>query len=59
MKSLTELRRASQSAAESEGPGRVQELFEICSELVLQIEALQRQIDEMRRHQNIARRSGG
>jgi hypothetical protein len=59
MKSLTELRRTSLERAANHEPGEVQELYEICSELVQQIEALQRQIDEMRRHQNIARRSGG
>jgi hypothetical protein len=59
MKSLTEMRRATQANAEAQEQGPIRDLYETCNDLVLQIEALQRQIDEMRRHQNIARRSGG
>ena len=58
MKSIHELRKTSEAAAAEES-GRIKELFELCSELAQQVDGLQRQLDDMRRHQTIARRSGG
>ncbi|MFI5385458.1 MAG: hypothetical protein ACHQ50_04980 [Fimbriimonadales bacterium] len=56
MKSLNALRNSALETAKVEA-GPVNEMALICADLVLHIESLQRQIDEMKRH-DTRRRAG-
>ena len=57
MKSLIALRNTALETAKVQEAGPTADLAMICADLVLHIESLQRQIDEMKRH-DTRRRAG-
>jgi hypothetical protein len=57
MRSLIALQKSAAETAHDADAGRVRELGDICADLCLYVESLQRQLDEMKRH-DIRRRAG-
>ena len=57
MRSIIAVQKAAMNAAEGGQEITLRELAEICNELALYVESLQRQVDEMKRHDN-RRRQG-
>lgn len=57
MRSLTALQNCALNSSEDADPARVRELGDLCAELALHIETIQRQIDEAKGRE-IRRRAG-
>jgi hypothetical protein len=57
MRSIIAVQKAALNAAKEGEEGPIKELAEVCSDLALYVESLQRQLDEMKRHDN-RRRQG-
>lgn len=57
MKSLIALQKAATEIANEGDAGKIKELGDICADLCQYVESLQRQLDEMKRH-DIRRRAG-